>query len=134
MEAIVVLLFTVAFACLLGFVRRGGGSRDDLDTGELGTTYSKYLRALSAAGLVRLSKYLGDAPAAEDIADSVSGPRLIADMVALLEDEKRDTVIKDLRPDQDVTVGSFLTRIAEDADKYWPGQISQLQRVRESLP
>jgi hypothetical protein len=133
MEAIVALLLTVAFASLLGFMR-GGGRRDDLDTETLGTTYSKYLRAVSAAGLVRLSKYLGDAPAEEDIADSVDGPQLIADMVALLEDEKADTVITGLRFDQDPTVGTFLTRIADDADKYWPGQISQLQRVRESLP
>ena len=134
MEAIVALLLTVGFACLVGFMRGGGRSRDDLDTETLGTTYSQYLRAVSAAGLVRLSKHVGDSPAPEDIADSVDGPRLIADMVALLEDEKPDTVIRGLRFDQDPTVGSFLTRIAEDADKYWPGQISQLQRVRESLP
>ena len=134
MEAFIVVLFTVAFACLLGFVRKGEASLDEADTKALGTTYSKYLRAVSAAGLVRLSNYVGDPPAAEDIAESANGPRLIADIVGLLEDEKADTVIRGLRVDQDATVSSLLARVAEDANKYWPGQISQLQRVREALP
>ena len=134
MEPFIALLVTVALACLIGFRKRGGKTLNDADTEALGAAYRKYLRAVSAAGLVRLSNFVGDPPAMEDMDESVNGPRLIADMVAVLDGEKSDTVIKGVRVDEDPTVKSFLASIADDADKYWPEQISIIQQVREPQP
>jgi hypothetical protein len=132
LEPFILLLLTVPIAYVLAH-RKGDGTLNHADTDVLGAKYRQYLRAVSAAGLVRLSNFLGDPPAAEDMDESVNGPRLIADMVGLLEGEKANTVIKGLHEDQDPTVHSFLARIADDADKYWPDQISRIHRVRESL-
>ncbi len=134
MEPIIAVLLTVALACLLAFWRAGDESLNDVDAKALGATYSKYLRAVSAAGLVRLSNFVGDPPAEEDIDESVNGPRLIADMVSVLEGEQADTVIKGVHAGENPTVRSFLARIADDAEKYWPEQMSRLHHVRESPP
>ena len=134
MEPIIAVLLTVALACLLAFRRSGDHSLNHVDAEALGATYSQYLRAVSAAGLVWLSNVVGDPPAKEDIDESVNGPRLIADMVSVLEGEKADTVIKGVHAGENPTVRSFLARIADDAEKYWPEQMSSLHHVRESAP
>jgi hypothetical protein len=131
MEPIIALLVTVALACLLGFWKSGEKTLNDTDTKALGAAYREYLRAVSAAGLVKLSNFVGDSPAEEDIDESVNGPRLIADMVAVLDGEKSNTVIKGVHVDESPTVKSFLASIADDAEKYWPDQISIIRQVRE---
>lgn len=134
MEPIIAVLLTVMLACLLAFRRGGDRSLNDVDARALSATYSKYLRAVSAAGLVRLSNAVGDPPAEEDIDESVNGPRLIEDMVSVLEGEKADTVIKGVHAGESPTVGSFLARIADDVEKYWPEQMSSIHHVHESSP
>ena len=134
MEPFIAVLLSVVLALVLAYRRDGGDKQvNHVDTNALRAAYSEYLRAVSAAGLVRLSNFLGDPPAEEDIHESVNGPRLIDDMVGLLEGERADRVIKGLHGDNDPTVRSLLARIADDADKYWPDQISHVHRVRESL-
>ena len=131
MEPIIAMLVTVALACMLGFRKSGDRTLNDADTKALGAAYREYLRAVSAAGLVRLSNFVGDPPAEEDIDESGNGPRLIADMVAVLEGEKSNTVIRGVHVDENQTVESFLAHIAHDAEKYWPEQISIIHQVRE---
>jgi hypothetical protein len=134
MEPFIAVLLSVVLALVLGYRRVSDDKKvNHVDTNALRATYSEYLRAVSAAGLVRLSNFLGDPPAEEDIHESDNGPRLIDDMVGLLEGERADTVIEGLHGDNDPTVRSLLTRIADDAAKYWPDQISRVHRVRESL-
>jgi hypothetical protein len=130
-EPIIALLITVAFACVLGYRKSGEKTLNDADAKALGAAYREYLRAVSAAGLVRLSNFVGDPPAEEDLDESVNGPRLIADMVAVLEGESATTVIKGVHVDENPTVESFLASIADDAEKYWPEQITIIHQVRE---
>ncbi|HZO59687.1 MAG TPA: hypothetical protein VFB51_08350 [Solirubrobacterales bacterium] len=133
MEAVIALLLTVGVACLIG-LRAGRDRRlDDDDASALGSTYAEYLRAVSAAGLVRLSNVVGDVPAREDIEASINGPRLLGDMIELLEGATEDAVIDDTRVGSRETVGTLLARLTDDAEKYWPDQLPPIQRARESL-
>ena len=133
MEPFIALLLTVAIAGLIGFRWSGARKLSRADAEALGATYDQYLRAVSAAGLVHLSNAVGDPPAKEDIEEAVNGPRLVSDIVALLEGEHADAVIKDVRNEESRTVNSLLTNIADDVEKYWPEQIPDVHRARESL-
>jgi hypothetical protein len=133
MEPFIALLLTVVFACLIGFRLGRHKTLNDQDTEVLAATYGEYLHAVSAAGLVRLSNRVGELPAREDIEVSINGPRLVSDMVNLLDGEKGSTVIEHLENGNEVTVERLLVRLSDDAEKYWPERIADIRRARESL-
>ena len=133
MEAIIALLITVGLACLIGFRRGGNKTSTNADAKALDAAYGQYLRAVSAAGLVRLSNVVGDPPAPEDIRESRRGPRLIGEILKMVEGEQADAVIEVTRLDRKPTVGALLTDIADDAEKYWPDQSADVNRARQAL-
>ena len=133
-EAIIALLLTVGLACLIGFRRGGDKASANTDLKALDAAYGDYLRAVSAAGLVRLSNVVGDPPAPEDIRESRRGPRLIGEILKMLEGEQPDTVIEVSRLDSKPTVRALLTDIAGDAEKYWPDHSADVYRACDSLP
>jgi hypothetical protein len=133
MEPFILLLLTVAVAAFAGYARRGRRV-ERADASTLQTTYREYLRAVSAAGLVKLSRFVGDPPAAEDVDESVKGPRLMADLVSLLERYEADAVIEGIQLHDHVTVDALLERLADDAQKYWPDESPAAIRVRRALP
>jgi hypothetical protein len=132
-EAIIALLLTVGLACLIGFRRGGDKASATADVKALDATYGEYLLAVSAAGLVRLSNALGDPPAPEDIKESRRGPRLIGEILKMLEGEQADAVIEVSRRDPKPTVKALLTGIAGDAEKYWPDHSGDVHRACDSL-
>jgi hypothetical protein len=132
-EPIIALLLTIAIAGLIGFRRSAARKLSDADTRALGATYDEYLRAVSAAGLVKLSDVVGEPPAKEDVDEATNGPRLVSDMVSLLEGEHANAVIRAVRGEESPTVNTFLTDIESDVEKYWPEQVPDVHRARESL-
>jgi hypothetical protein len=96
--------------------------------------YSDFLGAVQAASLVRLDESSGTRTPNDVLNDSFEGPRYIDQMLSVLEDEKATTVIKEVVADESPTVKSFLAGIGNDAERYWPEEVSRIDRVRESLP
>jgi hypothetical protein len=122
MEPIIALVVTILLACAIGFARRGGRTLNGVDAEALGAKHDEYLRAVTAAGLVQLSHFVGDPPAVEDLEQSAQGPRLITEMTTLLEGQEPDAVVKGLgglRAGKEPTVESFLAGLAADTAKYW---------------
>jgi hypothetical protein len=133
MEPFIALLLTVLAACLIGFRLGRHRTLDKGDAKKLTAAYGEYLHAVSAAGLVQLSNRIGELPAREDIETSINGPRLVSDMVKLLDGEKGSTVIEHLQNGNAVTVEGLLARLSDDAEKYWPERSADIRRARESL-
>jgi hypothetical protein len=127
----IALVITITVACAIGYARRGPRTLDKDDAAALSAVRDEYLRAVTAAGLVKLSNLVGQAPAEEDIDEAAKGPRLIVRMKSLLEGQKPDVVLRGLDEGNDQTVESFLAGLEADTDKYWPEHAPGKHRVRE---